>query len=92
MKTYRRHYCSRTHHTYNALAKCIWKKAEWIFGEGEYASLAHCGVLTIELHPTLEAAEKEKAAIDSTACGGRCYRNHEIVHLAHPNQAEDGRQ
>ena len=88
MKTYSRHYCSRTHRSYNALARCIWRKAEWISGNGEYASLAHCGVLTVELHKTLESVQKAKAVIDNSACGHRCVRDHEIVRLAAPTDAE----
>jgi hypothetical protein len=70
------------HRSYRTLAKCIWPQAYWVAGEGPWASLAHCNVLTIELHRTRATAEAAKRAIDGTGCGGRCHRHHEIVHLA----------
>ncbi len=82
MKTYRRHSCTRTHRTYRTMAQCIWPRAVWIIGNGEFASVAWCRALTIQLHHTLEAAEEAKAAIDSTGCGGACRGDHEIVRLA----------
>ena len=45
--------------------------------------LAHCGVLTVTLWPTPEEAEKAKATMDHTGCGGHCRGapGHEIVEL-----------
>jgi hypothetical protein len=57
------------------------KTAEWITGNGRYALLAHCRVLTVTLWPTMEAAEVCKKRIDETACGGKCVRDHEILDL-----------
>jgi hypothetical protein len=84
MKVYRRHYCDRTHRTYRTLAKCIWRRAEWIAGDGPYATLAHCRVLTVELHTTEAAARQALARIDEWGCGGRCYRDHDLVRLVRP--------
>ncbi len=88
IKVYSRHNCQRKHQSFAALAKCIWRRAEWISGNGAYATLAHCRVLTVELHQTLDTARQAKAAIDSTACGGRCYGRHELVQLADPMEAK----
>jgi hypothetical protein len=66
---------------YHKKAKRRWRKAEWITGEGRYALLAHCRALTITLWPTIEEAEVCKTRIDETACGGLCWRNHEIIDL-----------
>ena len=63
-------------------AKRRWgKKAEWIVGNGQFALLAWCRVLTITLWSTREEAEKQKRIIDEFACGGFCNRQHEIVDL-----------
>ena len=81
MKVYRRHYCDRNHRNHHTLARCIWPRAEWVSGDGPYATVAHCRVLTVELHETREAATKALTAIDRHACGGRCYGQHELILL-----------
>jgi hypothetical protein len=70
-----------SHRSYRTLAKCLWPRACWIAGNGPWASLAYCRVLTIELHSTRERAEQAKRMIDSTGCGGGCYRQHKIARL-----------
>lgn len=65
------------------------KKAEWIEGDGQYALLAHCGVLTVSLHQTMESAEKDKKFIDTRACGGSCVGHHEIVDLKNINEQQE---
>jgi len=50
-------------------------------GDGPFAVLAHCRVLGVSLHQTAAAAEASNALIDSTAHGGTCSRQHEIVEL-----------
>ena len=81
MKVYRRHYCTRNHRNHYTLARCIWSRAEWIAGDGPYATVAHCRVLTVELHQTREAAAKALEVIDQFACGGRCHGDHELILL-----------
>jgi hypothetical protein len=81
MKVYRRHYCDSRHRTYRTLARCIWPRAEWVSGDGPYASVSYCRVLTVELHQTAETAEKALRLIDQIACGGRCYGRHELIRL-----------
>lgn len=81
MKVYRRHYCERRHRTYRAAANCIWPRAEWINGEGPFALLAWCSVLTVTLHKTLESAEDDLRLIDGHGCGHACRNEHEIVEL-----------
>jgi hypothetical protein len=65
--------------------------AEWVHGAGPYASLAYCGVLTIERYATLESAVKAKRAIDWSGCGGSCARAHLIVYCdaANPEHAAE---
>ncbi len=86
-KIYRQHNCTKNHRTYRTTAQCIWKRAEWVTGEGPYAVLAHCRVLTLTLHDTAEKAEASKAVIDSTACGGMCSGRHEVVQVMLPGGA-----
>jgi hypothetical protein len=83
-KVYRRHRCQRRHRTYRAFANCVWPRAEWILGEGPFALLAHCSVLTVTLHTTLESAENDKRMIDGGACGHACHGDHEIIELLLP--------
>lgn len=54
------------------LKKSALRKAEWVIGKGQFASVATCRVLTIERHETIEAAEKAKRMIDGCGCGGGC--------------------
>jgi len=84
VKTYRRHGCERRHRGYRTLARCMWRRAAWVSGEGAFALVARCGVITVSLWPTLAAAEESKRLIDATACGGRCTRQHEIIKLERP--------
>jgi hypothetical protein len=66
-----------------------WRRARWIDGNGPFALLAHCEVLTVTLHETLEEAEKDKAAIKRTGCGARCLNAHEIVDMRERKTAAD---
>lgn len=81
-RRYREAACdSHRHRTYRAVARCVWPRAYWIDGEGAWASLAHCNVLTVELHRTRAKAEQARRFIDDVGCGGRCCRDHEVVRL-----------
>jgi hypothetical protein len=73
--------CGKSDRNYRGVAKCRWKHAEWIEGEGQFALLAHCRVLSVTLWPTLEEAKNSKSEIDASGCGGSCYKQHEIVEL-----------
>lgn len=84
MTTYRRHNCASLHRTWATLAKCVWPRAYWIQGDGPYASVAHCRVLTIVLAQTAQGAQNAKALIDDMGCGGWCTARHEVVRLAIP--------
>lgn len=81
-KLYRQHNCSRNHRKWETVAKCVWPRAYWIHGDGRFAVLAWCRVLTITLHEFPEPAEESKAFIDRYGCGGRCTGNHQIIELA----------
>ena len=68
-------------HGYIAVARRRWPAAEWIIGEGHYASVAHCGTVTVMLFATPAEAGRAKALIDRTGCGHACRRDHEITDL-----------
>jgi len=70
---------------WHAEAQKRWgKEAEWISGDGQFALLAWCRVLTVTLWVNRAEAEKQKKFIDEMACGGGCTRNHEIIDLSIP--------
>ncbi len=71
-----------TKETWYTKARNIWgRKAEWIEGEGSYALLAWCRVLTVTLCRTRGEAEEKKKSIDEIGCGGFCTKKHEIIDL-----------
>ena len=63
----------------------LWPDALWIQGAGRFASVSHCGGVTVILCDSREKAESTKRAIDRHACGGRCVgaTGHVIVDLDH---------
>jgi len=66
---------------YVTLARGTWPQAEWIAGNGRYASAAYCGTTTVMLFASLAEAEYAKSLIDSTGCGHACRAEHELVDL-----------
>ena len=69
-----------TNVTWHTKAGRKWgKKAESIEGEGQYALLAWCRVLTVMLCQTRDEAEEKKKFIDEIGCGGFCTNKHEII-------------
>ena len=70
--------------SWRAEAQKRWgKKAEWIEGDGQFALLARCRVLTVTLWATMAEAEERKDFIDITECGGGCFgpSAHKIIDL-----------
>ncbi|WP_280298760.1 hypothetical protein [Nocardia neocaledoniensis] len=78
---YKRHNCEKKHRTARTFMKCAIRRAAWVQGEGPYALIAWCGVPTVMLHPTLEAAEWSEEMIDRYACGSKCNGRHIIVRV-----------
>jgi hypothetical protein len=67
-----------------AKARALRRKAMWIDGRGEYASISDCPPgPTICLFATREEAEQAKDEIDRAGCGGSCLgaSGHTVVHL-----------
>jgi hypothetical protein len=77
--------CGRRHKTWLAVARCHWREGLlWVNGNppshGDcYAVVSmcpHAGTgdnVTVTLWENRQDAEKAKAMIDRTACGGRCF-------------------
>ena len=76
------HHCGRRHQAYPALANCIWPHAAWVSGNGAFACLEWCGVVSVSLHPDLAAAQLALAKVDQDGCCSRCTGRHELVRLA----------
>ncbi len=80
--------CCRRHREWYTVAACVWPKAIWIHGlrgtpPEVFALLSRCHPGgTITLWASLEAALDSKSVIDTSACGGRCIRAHEIFKLS----------
>jgi hypothetical protein len=61
-----------------------WDMVGPAIGDGQYATVAWCGPLTVQLWETREDAERALARIDRSGCGGCCWGDHELVDLAEP--------
>lgn len=48
------------------------ERARWLSGEGPFAVIAPCREFSFSLWTTKDAAEKAKAHLDQTGCGGGC--------------------
>jgi len=81
VKVYRDHRCGRQHRAWPALARCIFRGAGWIAGDGPFAVVSGCGVTSVTLHHDAATAARSLATIDATGCGGRCVRHHDLVRL-----------
>lgn len=66
------------------LARYRWPDAEWIIGNGVWASAALCGNVTIMLFETEAEAATAKSFIDGTGCSGGCTGNHQVVRVRGP--------
>jgi hypothetical protein len=64
-----------------------WPAAEWIIGEGHYASVASCDVTTVMLFRTQAETGHAKTLTDKLGCGRACIREHEITDLDKTGQA-----
>jgi hypothetical protein len=83
VREWRRCNCYRGHRTLPAFASCLFRRAYWVDGEGEWGSVAHCRVTTVKLFQSEDKARQALRGIDSDGCGGGCvgYPGHELVRL-----------
>ena len=69
--------------SWQAKARKWWRKADWIQGDGPFAVLAPCRVLTVTLWETRAGAEEAKKSIDKAGCGGKCNPwQHKIIDMS----------
>lgn len=88
VKTWRNHWCQRQHRSETTFIECvIGKRLCWVIGVGRFATISWCDgrrrarYVTVILHEDVDDARKAKAAMDSTGCGGRCQRKHDLVRI-----------
>jgi hypothetical protein len=72
---------ARTRRGYVSVARRRWPAAEWIIGDGRYASVAYCDTTTVMLFATLAEAQRAKAFITRLGCGHACRVEHEVTDL-----------
>ena len=53
-------------------------------GDGPWATVAWCTLLTVHLHRSLEAAALALGIINRSGCGHQCWGDHELVNLSEP--------
>ena len=53
-------------------------------GDGPWATVAWCSLLTVYLHRSLEGAATALSLINGSGCGHDCWGDHELVNLAEP--------
>src|SRR5262249_24945858 len=72
--------CGALHRTWRRVAECHWPRAEWVSGEGRFASMSDCPPgATVMLFRAREDAERAERVIDATGWGGRCWRRQGVV-------------
>lgn len=69
--------------SYQLRAGRKFRSAVWIEGDGPFALVAECRHLTVKLYPTEDRARAVMRSINSTGCGGQCWRGdaHYIYNL-----------
>lgn len=82
---YRRHDCTSRHRSFNAMAKCIWRKGFYEpRGEGPYAAVHYCRRWKPGAIVTLFATQAEADQQNGWECGGACIGRHQTVKLVLP--------
>ncbi|WP_415855636.1 hypothetical protein [Sinomonas sp. G460-2] len=80
MKVYHLHVCGTRHRSVRTFAKCLYPRAAYHHGDGEYAVLNRCRKLRVNLFETEAEAQNYLAGIKT--CFAGCVGAHELVHLA----------
>lgn len=75
------HHCGRTHRGFQSLAECTWPDAAYITGDGPYALVAHCDMLTVALYETAIEAGRARQRLKAVGCGRTCERRHQLAVL-----------
>ena len=74
--------CPVRHRSWRTLAGCIWRRAEYVTGDGPWALLTLCPPLEVSLHQTEEEAVSMRQMLDRCGCCGSCVGMHRIVNLS----------
>jgi len=75
------HGCGRTHHCWQAVAECTWPDAAFVTGDGPFALVARCDMVSIALYETAHEVQRRWKRMDTIGCGRRCEHRHEVVVL-----------
>ena len=75
------HGCGRTHHSFPALAACIWPDADLHLGDGAHALIARCDIESVMLYPSRADALRHLAGLAARGCGRRCTGDHSVASL-----------
>ena len=76
------HGCGRTHHGYQSLAECRWPEAAFVTGDGPWALIAKCDMVSVALYESREEARRRRKRLDTVGCGRTCDGLHDVVDLA----------
>lgn len=76
------HGCGRTHHGYQSLAECCWPDAAYVTGDGPYALVATCEMVSVALYDSESEARRRRSRLDTVGCGRGCERHHDLFDLA----------
>lgn len=74
--------CNHRHRTWLAAAECRWPRADWISGNGRFATISLCDHFTVRLHTTQGVAHKALEFIDRNNCGHHCTNRHSLYALS----------
>jgi hypothetical protein len=75
------HHCGRTHRGFQSLAECIWPTAAYVIGDGPYALIAHCDMLSVALYATAAEAGEARRRLTAVGCGRTCEGQHQLAVL-----------
>ena len=75
------HHCGRTHRGFQSLAECTWHEAAYVIGDGPYALVAHCDMLSVALFETAAEAGQARRRMNTVGCGKTCEGRHQLAVL-----------
>ena len=75
------HHCGRTHRGFQSLAECVWPDAAYVIGDGPYALVAHCDMLSVALYETAAEAGQARRRMNTVGCGKSCEGRHQLAVL-----------
>ena len=68
--------------TWNDLARRIWPGADWVLGDGQFATIRGCGGgTTVLLHETVTEARAALRNMHPLGTSGLCAQRHVLIEL-----------